>query len=141
MNAEKRKNIVLIVLTKYMRLDDVIKWVAISFIGFILGTPSFALQEIFLPFVAFFIATFFCLAFCFAINNYYDADSDRKNPRRMHSNALASGEISKAQGMILNIFFFAISLLTIFFGTSQECCTSLSFFLYGRQHTPFRHYD
>lgn len=113
MNSEKRKNIVLIVLTKYMRLDDVIKWSAISFIGFILGTKTFALQEIILPLCVFIVATFFCMSFCFAINNYYDADSDRENPRRMYKNALASGEISKKEGMFLNVLFIVISLLSV----------------------------
>jgi 4-hydroxybenzoate polyprenyltransferase len=51
------------------------------------------------------------MSFTFAINNYYDIDSDRQNPRRMHSNALASGEISKKTGMAINIFFIVISLL------------------------------
>jgi 4-hydroxybenzoate polyprenyltransferase len=111
MNNNKKKNIVLIVLTKFIRLDDVIKWSAISFIGFILGISTFSIQEIILP-LSVFIASAFCIfSFCFAINNYYDADSDRENPRRMHSNALASGEISKKTGMAINIFLIVISLL------------------------------
>lgn len=113
MTNEKKENIVHIVLTKYMRLDDVIKWTAISFIGFIFGTTTFTFQKMILPFCVFIIATFFCLSFCFAINNYYDADSDRENPRRNHKNALASGDISKKEGMTLNILFFIITLLIV----------------------------
>jgi 4-hydroxybenzoate polyprenyltransferase len=113
MTEEKRKNKVVIVLTKYIRLDDVIRWTAISFIGFILATKSFALQDIVLPFCVFLVTTFFCISFIFAINNYYDADSDRENPRRMHKNALASGEISKKGAMFINILCIVITLLII----------------------------
>jgi 4-hydroxybenzoate polyprenyltransferase len=94
-----------------MRLDDVIKWSAIAFSGFLLGITTSAIQEIILPMVVFLIATFFITSFCFAINNYFDADSDRENPRRMHHNALASGEISKKTGMSLNILFVVTPLL------------------------------
>ena len=110
---EKNENIIFTVLTTYMRLDDVIKWTAISFIGFIFGTTTFTFQEMILPFCVFLIATFFNMSFCFAINNYYDADSDRKNPRRMNKNALALGKISKKQGMVLNILFICITFLII----------------------------
>jgi len=113
MSNEKRNNKARIVLTKYMRLDDVILWMAISFIGFILGTTSFTFQALVLPFCVFLIATFFCMSFTFAINNYYDADSDRANPRRMHKNALASGDISKKGAMAVNILCVVIVLLIL----------------------------
>jgi 4-hydroxybenzoate polyprenyltransferase len=113
MTNEKRENKVRIILTKYIRLDDVIRWMAISFIGFILGTKSFTFQDIILPFCVFLIAIFFCMSFVFAINNYYDADSDRINPRRMHKNALASGDISKKAAMAINILCIAIPLITL----------------------------
>jgi len=115
MTNEKRKNKLTIIVTRYIRIDDVIKWCAIALIGFILGTSSFALPGIILPAIVFLVAIFFLMSFTFAINNYYDADSDRKNPRRMHHNAVASGEISKKEGMLLNILFVAISLLSVFF--------------------------
>jgi 4-hydroxybenzoate polyprenyltransferase len=113
MTGEKRNNKVRIILTKYMRLDDVIRWMAISFVGFILGATSFAFQDIILPFCVFLIATFFCMSFIFAINNYYDADSDRANPRRMHKNALASGDISKKGAMAINILCIMTPLLIL----------------------------
>ena len=113
MTNEKRNNKVRIILTKYMRLDDVTKWMAISFVGFILDTTSFAFQDIILPFCVFLITTFFCMAFTFAINNYYDADSDRANPRRMHKNALASGDISKKGAMAINILCIMVPLLIL----------------------------
>jgi 4-hydroxybenzoate polyprenyltransferase len=115
MTNEKGKNKFAIIITRYIRIDDVIKWCAIAFIGFILGTSSFALPGIILPTGVFLVAIFFLMSFTFAINNYYDADSDRKNPRRMYHNAVASGEISKKEGMILNILFVAISLLSVIF--------------------------
>jgi 4-hydroxybenzoate polyprenyltransferase len=113
MTNEKKDNTIRTVLIRYMRLDDVIKWTAISFIGFILGTTVFTLQQILIPFLVFLFATFLIVSFCFAINNYYDADSDRENPRRMHKNALAAGDISKKQGMTLNILFIIISFLIV----------------------------
>ena len=111
MSDETKENIIRTVLMRYMRLDDVIKWTAISFIGFIFGTTNFTLQAVLLPFVVFLIATSFIMSFCFSINNYYDADSDRENPRRRDKNALASGEISKKEGMALNMIFIAITLV------------------------------
>ena len=113
MANEKRNSKVRIILTKYIRLDDVIRWMAISFVGFILGTTSFTFQAIVLLFIVFLIATFFYMSFTFAINNYYDANSDRANPRRMHKNALASGDISKKGAMIINILCIVIPLLIL----------------------------
>jgi 4-hydroxybenzoate polyprenyltransferase len=113
MTNETRNNKLRIVLKKYMRLDDVIRWMAISFIGFILGTRTFTLQAVILPFYVFLITTFFSLSFVFAINNYYDADSDRANPRRMHKNALASGHISKGGAMAINILCIVIPLVIL----------------------------
>jgi 4-hydroxybenzoate polyprenyltransferase len=115
MNETSRPKIVVIA-TKYIRLDDVIKWCAIAFIGFIVGSLPFTMQEFITSSVVFLAAAFFLMAFTFAINNYSDADSDRENPRRMHHNAIASGEISKKEGMTLNILFIVLTLLiTMFF--------------------------
>jgi 4-hydroxybenzoate polyprenyltransferase len=61
----------------------------------------------------FLIATFFSMSFIFTINNYYDADSDRANPRRRHKNALASGDISKKGAMAINILCVVIGLLIL----------------------------
>jgi 4-hydroxybenzoate polyprenyltransferase len=113
MTNEMKNNKVRVILTKYMRLDDVIRWMAISFIGFILGTTSFTLEAMILPFSVFFFTTFFSMSFIFAINNYYDADSDRTNPRRRHKNALASGDISKQGAMAINILCIIIPVLIL----------------------------
>ncbi|HVQ01050.1 MAG TPA: UbiA prenyltransferase family protein [Candidatus Thermoplasmatota archaeon] len=110
---EKRQSKIFIVLTKYMRLDDVIRWMIISFLGFILGITTLTLQAFLLPFGVFLVVSFCCMAFIFSINNYYDADSDRANPRRMHKNALASGEISNKSAMTINILCVVIPLLIL----------------------------
>jgi 4-hydroxybenzoate polyprenyltransferase len=51
------------------------------------------------------------MSLTFAMNNYYDAGSDRENPRRMNINAIASGKISNQTGVILNIIFIIIPLV------------------------------
>lgn len=111
MSKGKKKNIVILFFTKFIRLDDVIKWSAISFIGFILGIQTSSIQDYIVPFIVFILSTFCLMSFTFLVNNYCDADSDRGNPRRMHSNAIASGEISKTVGILSNIVFIVVSLL------------------------------
>jgi 4-hydroxybenzoate polyprenyltransferase len=50
------------------------------------------------------------------MNNYYDAESDKINPRRININAVASGKISKHNAIFLNIIFVFITLVvTILF--------------------------
>jgi 4-hydroxybenzoate polyprenyltransferase len=108
---DKNKNIALIFLTEFIRIKDVMAWSAISFGGFILGMSSLYLSNYIIPLLVFLVSTFFVMSFTFAINNYYDADSDRENPRRKHINAIASGKISKQTGIILNITFIIIPLV------------------------------
>lgn len=115
MSQGKKKNIVVLFFIKFVRLNDVIKWSAISFIGFILGIQTFSIQEYIVPFIVFILSTFCVMSFTFSMNNYYDAASDRENPRRMHSNAIASGEISKTVGILSNIVFITVSLLVSLF--------------------------
>lgn len=108
---DKKKNIALVVLKEFIRLRDVIGWSAFSFFGFLLGMSSLVLYSYLVPFFVFFVTTFCIMSFTFAINNYYDADSDRENPRRRHINAIASGKISKQTGAFLNIAFIIIPLV------------------------------
>jgi len=107
----KKKNIILVFLTEFIRIRGVVNWSLISFVGFILGMSSLGLSSYLAPLLVFVVSAFCILSFTFAINNYYDADSDRENPRRMHINAIASGRISKQTGIFLNITFVASSLV------------------------------
>ena len=107
----KKKNIILVFLTEFIRIRGVVNWSLISFVGFILGMSSLGLSSYLVPLLVFVVSSFCILSFTFAINNYYDADSDRENPRRMHINAIASGRISKQTGIFLNITFVASSLV------------------------------
>ena len=107
----KKKNIILVFLTEFIRIRGVVNWSLISFVGFILGMSSLGLSSYLAPLLVFVVSSFCILSFTFAINNYYDADSDRENPRRKHVNAIASGRISKQTGIFLNITFVAIPLV------------------------------
>jgi len=108
---DKKKNIISVFLTEFIRIKDAMIWSAISFGGFILGMSSLDLSSYIIPLLVFLVSTFFIMSFTFAINNYYDADSDRENPRRRNINAIASGKISKQTGIILNITFIIVPLV------------------------------
>ncbi len=135
MTNETRNNKVLIVLTRYMRLDDVILWMAISFIGFILGTTSFSFEAMVLPFCVFVVVTFFTMSFIFAINNYYDAESDRENPRRRHKNALASGDISKTGALMINIFCIVIALVVLTWYSRLALLAAILIFIWSTTYS------
>lgn len=96
---------------EFIRIKDLIAWSVFSFGGFILGMSSLDLSSYLIPLLVFFVSTFFIASFTFAINNYYDADSDKENPRRAHINAVASGKISKKAVVFLNITFIIIPLV------------------------------
>ena len=113
---EKKNRVFFTFLTGFIRIRGVINWFAISFFGFLLGISSFDITSYTVPLIFFVVSTFFILAFTFAINNYYDIDTDKENPRRAHLNAMASGKISKQTGMLFNIIFIVIPLfLSLFF--------------------------
>jgi 4-hydroxybenzoate polyprenyltransferase len=112
---DKKKNIVLVFLTEFIRIRGVFNWSAISFVGFILGMSSLSVTAYLIPLSVFIVCTFFIMSFTFAINNYYDIDTDRKNPKKIHINAMASGEISKKTGVLLNLVFIIVPLLVSFF--------------------------
>ena len=105
------KNTVMIILTKYFRIQDSIKWLLISFVGFILGMTELSIKVYFQPLLVFIIATISIMAFTFAINNYFDIESDKINPRRKNINAIGS-EISRRTGFYLLIILALISLIT-----------------------------
>jgi len=112
--TEKDENVVFVFLNRLIRVKDVIKWCVISFIGFILGISSLSFQNNLIPFFVFIVCTFCIMSFTFSINNYYDVDSDRENPRRMHTNAIASGSISKQNAIVVNIILILAPLIVSF---------------------------
>jgi len=110
----KRKNIVSAFFTEFIRFRGVFNWSAISFIGFILGMSSLNLTDYLIPFLVFLASAFCILSFTFAINNYYDIESDKRNPKKIHYNAMASGKISKKTGAALNAIFVIVPLIVSF---------------------------
>jgi 4-hydroxybenzoate polyprenyltransferase len=110
----KKKSIASVFLTEFIRIKNVIVWTSISFGGFILGMSSLDLLNYMVPIFVFFVSTFCIMSFTFAVNNYYDVDSDRNNPRKMHINAIVSGKISKQTSVFLNIIFVIIPLIVTF---------------------------
>ncbi len=136
----KKKNIILVFLTEFIRIRGVVNWSLISFVGFILGMSSLELSSYLVPIFVFVVSAFCILSFTFAINNYYDADSDRENPRRMHINAIASGRISKQTGIFLNITFVAIPLVvSILFKLEVFLlCVLLLFWMWAYSSPPLR---
>jgi len=111
---QKKENIFYIFLTQFIRIEHVFGWSAISFGGFILGMSSLELSNYIIPFLVFLITIFCIISFTFSVNNYFDADSDIINPRRKDFNAIASGKISKKNGIILNIILVIIPLVVSF---------------------------
>ena len=110
----KKQNLIKVFLKEFIRIRGVFNWSAISFIGFLLSIKSFSFTEYFIPLLVFISTTFCIMSFTFSINNYYDIDSDKKNPKKIHWNAMASGKISKKTGAILNIIFVITPLVISF---------------------------
>ena len=111
---KQKKNIISVFFTEFIRLRGVLFWSAVSFAGFILGISTLDLSNYIIPLLVLLVSTFFIMSFTFAINNYYDADSDRDNPRRKNINAIVSGIISKRIGIFLNLTFVIIPLVVTF---------------------------
>lgn len=112
-NITKQNNISMFFI-EFIRISDVMKWFMISFLGFILGITSTAITTYLIPFLVFSVSTFCIMSFTFAINNCYDTETDRENPRRMHTNAIASGKLTKKAGVGFNVLFVIIALVTSF---------------------------
>lgn len=136
----KRKNIVAVFLTEFIRFRGVFNWSAFSFIGFILGISSLKLSEYLIPLLVFIVSTFCILSFTFSINNYYDIDSDRRNPKKVHYNAMASGKISKKIGATLNAIFVIIALVVSFLFKLEVFffCAFLIFWMWIYSSPPLR---
>ena len=107
----KEKNIVLIILKEIIRIRNVTAWSLICFVGFFLGITSMDLSSYLVPLIVFLVSTFCIMSFTFAINNYYDTETDKENPDRIKKNAIASGRISKQTVVVLNIIFIIVSLI------------------------------
>jgi len=112
-NKEKSK--VSVFLKEFIRIKDVIGWSLISFVGFILGVSVLSFKINLIPFFVFIICVLCLTSFTFAINNFFDADSDKENPRRKNINAIASGDISKNTGILIILLLAIITLLISFF--------------------------
>jgi len=105
------KNTVKLFLNKFIRFSDSFKWSAISFLGFVLGINQLSINTYFIPFLIFAISTFCIMGFTFAVNNFYDTQSDIMNPRRKGTNALASGNISRRIAIFYLLILALIPLL------------------------------
>lgn len=111
---KKKKHIINVFLTEFIRIKGVLNWSIVSFIGFLLGMSSLNISKYIVPLEIFIISTFCILSFTFAINNHYDATSDRENPIKRRINAIASGRISKQTSLFLNTIFVITPLVTSF---------------------------
>jgi len=109
------KNIISIFFTEIIRINDVAYWSVTALLGFILGISNLSFNKYFVPFLGFTISIFCTISFTFSINNYYDIDSDKNNPRRRNVNALALGDVSKMHIIIINLIFLFIPIITCIF--------------------------
>jgi 4-hydroxybenzoate polyprenyltransferase len=137
---EKKNGMFFTFFTGFIRIRGVVNWSAISFFGFLLGISSLDIMNNMIPFFFFVVSTFFILAFTFAINNYYDIDTDKENPRRAHLNAMASGKISKHTGLLFNLIFIVIPLVLSLFYTLEVFvfCAFLIFWMWAYSAPPLR---
>ena len=94
-------NKILMFLTGFIRIKDVAYWFLIALLGFLIGVSDLSVAVNFLPFIIFIATTFTVLSFTFAINNYYDTESDKINPKRVNKNVISTGILSKK-----NFYFF-----------------------------------
>ena len=114
--TKKKENRLYIFLTQFIRIEHVFGWSAISFGGFFLGMTSLDFTNYLISFFVFLITIICIISFTFSINNYYDAEYDKINPRRRYYNAISSGKISKKTGLMLNILLVIIPLvITLFY--------------------------
>lgn len=106
------KETIKLYLNEFIRISDSFKWTAISFLGFILGMNQLSIDVYIGPFLIFALSTFCIMAFTFAINNFFDIESDNKNPRRKDVNAIASGVVSRKNAMFYLAILILISIIT-----------------------------
>ncbi|RLF27741.1 MAG: hypothetical protein DRN01_01665 [Thermoplasmata archaeon] len=139
MDKTKEKKL-MVFLNEFIRIKDVMRWGGISSFGFLLGVSSLNPTKYLPSFLLFFITTFCILSFTFAINNYYDAESDKENPRRKNVNAIASGKISKKTGVSLNIILALTPIaVSVFLGFKLlTLCLTLVFLMWIYSAPPLR---
>ncbi|MDH7506846.1 MAG: prenyltransferase [Candidatus Thermoplasmatota archaeon] len=113
--SKATKNNLSLFLNEFIRISDAFKWTAISFVGFILGITQLSIIDYIIPFLIFVSSTLSIMAFTFAINNFYDTESDKKNPRRKESNAIASEIISKKTSVFYLLVLAIISIIISIF--------------------------
>lgn len=138
--VEKNKPSIRMFFTGFIRIQGVLNWSAISFFGFLIGIKTLDIASIVVPFFFFAVLTFFILAFTFAVNNYYDIDTDKDNPRRVHLNMMASGRLSKQAGRLFNCLFIIIPLgLSLFYDRLVFVfCAGLIFLMWAYSAPPLR---
>lgn len=128
-NSVKRRSILYIILFELVRIRTVISWCAFSCIGFILGMST--LTSVYFGRFAIFLTSTLCvLSFTFAINNYYDINSDRINPKKCNLNAMASGHISKTFGIVANLALVILALLIVTFSLDFSGIVFCAFFIF-----------
>jgi 4-hydroxybenzoate polyprenyltransferase len=110
-NDSSSKKKISIFFTEIIRINDVAAWFVVALLGFILGIPDQSFNKYFVPFLGFSISVFCAISFTFSINNYYDTNSDKNNPRRRSRNALALGSVSKQSIIIINLIFLVIPII------------------------------
>ena len=122
---KKEKSKFSVFLNEFIRIKDVIGWSLIYFVGFILGISVLSIENILFPLILFIICVLCITSFTFAINNFYDTDSDKENPRRKDINAIASGKITKKTGITIIIFLAIIPLIFTFHILRTEAIQNL----------------
>ena len=135
------KNTIKLFLNQFIRISDTIKWSAISFLGFILSITQLSITTYIIPFLIFALSTFCIMGFTFAVNNFYDIQSDIKNPRRKETNVLASGDISRRSAIFYSLILALIPLLISIFTFRYEIfifCSYLLFLGWTYSAPPFR---
>ena len=138
---KENRNTILLYLIEFIRISDSIKWSSISFLGFFLGMNVLSLKVYFVPLIVFITTTFCIMAFTFAINNFYDTESDKINPRRKNINAIASGKISRQTALFILIFLALVPLIVSILFFRLEIlifCAYLIFLGWAYSAPPFR---
>lgn len=135
-----KKNIFSIFFNEFLRIRNVLAWTLVSFVGFIFGISSLDLGSYIIPFFVFFVSFFFIVSVTFSLNNYFDVDSDRINPRRKNINAIEFRKISKQTVFFLNIIFIFISLIVTFLYKFEIFLFSIFLLFLGLAYSipPFR---
>ncbi len=128
--SQTTKNTVITYLNEFIRISDTLKWSAISFLGFILSVTQLSIAIYIIPFLIFALSTFCIMGFTFAVNNFYDIQSDIKNPRRKGTNVLASGNILRKNAIFYIIILALIPLLVSIFTFRYEIFIFCAYLLF-----------